>query len=286
MDDGSTDNTCEVIKEYLGNVKLIRKRNGGAASARNVGISEAKGTYISFLDADDYWTSDKLERQISLFYKDPVLGLVYSDAILFEGTFDNPIYRIGERIAFHKGRPLRELFLNDFIATSTVMIKRELLEKVGYFNECLRTAEDWDLWLRILESGCEIDYVDDVLVKYRYHTTSISNSVDYVSRQSTKMMIIDQAFHRNPILLKDLYKRAKANVLLGTAQVLMGTGRPIEARGLLKQSIVLYPFDSREYTYFIFTYLPITFFALLRNWRRSISRIRTVLSETLIKKHR
>jgi len=88
VDDGSTDNTKDLLEPYLHRISYLYKENGGPASARNTGVNNAKGEYIAFLDADDLWMPEKLARQMDVFNQDKSIGLVHTQYLNFENSFD------------------------------------------------------------------------------------------------------------------------------------------------------------------------------------------------------
>jgi glycosyltransferase involved in cell wall biosynthesis len=151
VDDGSPDDQAAVVAEYGERVTLIRKPNGGAASARNAGIERATGDFIAFLDADDYWEPTKLERQLDIFRRHPEVGLVAGryfeeepgsprvsrDSVAPE-WFDRVLNTNGED-AFR---------LATMVWTGTVMIRRAALGAERFVSG-LEPAEDRDLWVRI-----------------------------------------------------------------------------------------------------------------------------------------
>jgi glycosyltransferase involved in cell wall biosynthesis len=155
VDDGSPDDQAAVVEQAYGSrVTLLRKPNGGAASARNAGIDRATGEYVAFLDADDYWENVKLARQLALFAQNPELGLV-AGAFFAETPGvpcnTNPV-RNGPRSWY--GHPLklegRAAFrLSTIVWTGTVLVRREALG-VERFVSGLEPAEDRDLWMRIV----------------------------------------------------------------------------------------------------------------------------------------
>jgi glycosyltransferase involved in cell wall biosynthesis len=149
IDDGSPDNLAAAIEPYKERVAVIRKANGGAASARNLGIDRAQGALIAFLDADDFWYPNKLELQLDAWKRHPELGLVAgwfheqqpggarTDAELDRRYFDR-ILRTAGADTFH---------IATQIWTGTVVVRRDMLGE-GRFVSGLEPAEDRDLWIR------------------------------------------------------------------------------------------------------------------------------------------
>ena len=169
VDDGSTDDTKAIIESYGDRVIYISQKNQGPAIARNTGIMSSRGTYIAFLDADDLWYPDKLEKQIALFKANPKLGMVLADNALFD---DEGIYKnyVGKKAYLFDGDLVTNIFLRSGVVTPTVIVKREAFDKVGLFEEGLFIAEDDNMWIRI---ACEfdVDIVDEALAQIRNHRT-------------------------------------------------------------------------------------------------------------------
>jgi glycosyltransferase involved in cell wall biosynthesis len=174
VDDGSTDRTGEILKTFGFRVKYIyQSKNTGPSGARNKGIERAEGEYIAFLDHDDVWMPNKIEEQIKLLEGNEDVALVYSNGYyvgpsgLTRGTlFDN--------IKPHRNFVLEELLVNSFIPTSSVVVKKQILNKVGWFSERFLVTQDFDLYLRIAEQH-KIDFVGSPLLKHRVHPDSLSN---------------------------------------------------------------------------------------------------------------
>lgn len=145
IDDGSTDNTRMMLKDYDGPVRYFYQENQGISGARNAGIMNAHGEYVAFLDSDDYWVPEKTERQVALFEQNPGYGLVASRcaSIRLDGS-----YRERNRPG-KSGWVLADLFKANFIRTSTAMVKKQCFERIGLFDEDLKECEEYDLWLRI-----------------------------------------------------------------------------------------------------------------------------------------
>jgi glycosyltransferase involved in cell wall biosynthesis len=172
VDDGSPDGTAAAAGAVPG-VRCIRQDNAGPSAARNTGIRAAKGDFIAFLDADDLWLPDKLERQMALFAAHPELDLVFTDA---EITRPDSAGRRSFFIFAEKGlgktyfgsewelkSAVDKLLKDNFIATSSVVARRSLFTRLE-FNASRRYAEDWELWLKAATQGA-IGFVDAVCVR-------------------------------------------------------------------------------------------------------------------------
>jgi glycosyltransferase involved in cell wall biosynthesis len=162
VDDGSKDQEelLAVLGEWTDRVQYVRQANGGPASARNAGIARARGDLIAFLDADDEWLPEKLARQVEYFDRYPETGLLHTAVV--DERRPHPVAAGPPRAAFC------DLFHTVFfVNTLTVMIPREVLEKVGAFDERREVhIEDWDLWLRIA-ARYPFGYIDQPLAYYR-----------------------------------------------------------------------------------------------------------------------
>ena len=188
IDDGSTDETVKIVKNYQTsftckfseasktnetNLIYIYQQNSGPSKARNTGINAAKGEYIAFLDADDYWTQDKLEKQIELFKKELNLDIVFTDTKITR--IEN--HEIEEFFVFKKKgldkdffghefmvlRPFEKLVGTNFMHTSSVITKKACFRQDFFFNEKRHYAEDWELWLK-MSLYFTFGYVNDVCV--------------------------------------------------------------------------------------------------------------------------
>lgn len=153
VDDGSTDGTGEVLQARYGDrIRYVWQINQGESVARNQGIAKTQGEYIAFLDSDDLWLPDKLERQISFLQSSPEVGMVSGQAWVIDENGD----RHGEQLLGARpdmpGRlTLQELLLQNQIAgPSTVMVRRSVLQMTGGFDPQIKYGEDWDLWLQVI----------------------------------------------------------------------------------------------------------------------------------------
>jgi glycosyltransferase involved in cell wall biosynthesis len=174
VDDGSTDGTAAVLQEFANEprVHVHRQQNSGQASAKNRGIREARGELIAFLDADDMWNPDKLERQVPLLMADRNAGVIYSDFCCMDedGREIPPPPRQP-----YSGRITPQLFIDNFINFNTTLVKRECFARAGMFDETLPMGIDWDLWLR-MSTEFEFLYLDAPTLRYRIWSGQMSKN--------------------------------------------------------------------------------------------------------------
>jgi glycosyltransferase involved in cell wall biosynthesis len=183
VDDGSTDGSAEFAEEFLRlaatpvDLQLIRQANAGPNAARNTGTRSATSTYVAFLDADDTWLPQKLEKQMELFQRSgPEVVMIYCPAftidseghVIEDGRMSQPLL---------KGRIFDRLLMKNTLGggSSAVVIKRTAIEEAGFFDEGLRTSEDHDMWLRIARVG-NVEAVDEPLVGIRVHGSSATRN--------------------------------------------------------------------------------------------------------------
>lgn len=179
VDDGSTDNSLNVVKEFVGQIDnrwiddrltIIFKKNGGVCSARNRGILEAKGEYVALLDGDDIWDRDYLVEQVKMIRDFPeavMWGINFAETNNgqlirklatglpggYRGYVDNYFQM--------KGR------ISDLFCSSSVVLRREVFEKVGMFDERIKYAEDTDMWWRVISTN-KVAFYDRYMVFYQY----------------------------------------------------------------------------------------------------------------------
>lgn len=169
IDDGSQDNTCELVALINDNrIHLYREENKGSALARSQGTELAQGKYITFLDADDHWEPNKLEAQVELFQRlHPSVGMIHSNYVEFDhkGFYSPKPLRYCEKLKI-SGKIYEDLLIHNFIGLLTVIVKKEVIDQVGVFDPIYTGAEDWDLWLRIAKLY-EVAYLPSPLARYR-----------------------------------------------------------------------------------------------------------------------
>ncbi len=191
VDDGSTDGTCEWVASLADSRirSAIVQSNGGCASARNRGIRETKGDYIAFLDADDFWEPEKLEKQVRILDSHPSVGLVNTWISNIDDQ-GKPIEKLGKPTA--EGQVWASVIEeNPVMCGSAPMVRRQCFEAVGEFDQALLSAEDWDMWIRIAKRY-EFAVVKEPLVRYRIHAGSKSHNLKL--HLQSRLSVIEKAF--------------------------------------------------------------------------------------------
>lgn len=175
VNDGSPD-TGELelaLAPYLDRICYIRQQNAGAGAARNRGVREARGEFVAFLDGDDLWLPNYLEKQLN-FAREGGYDLVYADALLFgESPVAGKTYM---QTAPSEGAvTFVSLLRNDCnVITSGVVARRLALIDAGLFDESLRNAQDFEMWTRMAKRGARLAYQRKVLLQYRCREGSLS----------------------------------------------------------------------------------------------------------------
>ena len=211
VDDGSTDNTPEALKKYQDKINYIYQKRSERSNARNIGFRHSRGNYIAFLDSDDLWLPTKIEKQVQVLNENGDIGLVYTD-VQFIDTDGNP----------HPGEicwdaPEREVLYEDLMThnvitgtTSSVLVRRTCLDKVGLFDEWMNTCEDLDLFRRIARYY-EFRKIDVPLVKFRIHgdntqhnASAMAKGWEITIRKISEDIPPDFEYYKNEAIAKNL----------------------------------------------------------------------------------
>jgi glycosyltransferase involved in cell wall biosynthesis len=183
VDDGSTDGTKKVVEEFIKKDHRIfyyyEENSGGPAKPKNTAWRYVRGEYVAYLDQDDEWLPEKLEKQVALFKESGQdVGLVGCDVFLAR---DNG--KIFGKYTTQRSNVFPTLLERNYIySNSSVMIRRDTIEKVGSRDECLKYAEDWDMWIRIAKNGYNFAFVSDPLLKYYFHNASTTSFLGDVGK--------------------------------------------------------------------------------------------------------
>lgn len=192
VDDGSTDNTADLLNPYQDRIRYIYQENKRLSGARNTGIRIAQGEYLAFLDADDIFLPHKLETQVKFFLQNPQIGLVSGGWVYMDSNSN--ILREA-RPWDHTPRLDRQslLYICPFLPNS-VLLRRRWVDLVDGFDESLQHVEDWDLWLRLVSAGCLMAWQREVVCHYRLH--QMSQSRDGVGVKRGFLDVLDRFFSR------------------------------------------------------------------------------------------
>ena len=237
VDDGSSDDTRAWVAQHLdARVRLVRQNHGGTARARNRGISEARGDYIAFLDADDLWNPTKLEKQVACLEARPDVGLVHT-AIRY---IDENGSEIGQVLRSEgNGDVWEQVVLHMLVRCgSTPLIRRACFSEVGVFDPGLEFAEDWDMWIRIA-ADFHFAVLDEPLVAYRQHRANITRRYQMIMPNLER--VLERAFSSVPTKNNRLKKKAYAHAYLFAAQRAFNASDLDEAASLLHQAFRCYP---------------------------------------------
>jgi len=188
IDDGSTDSTTQIVADYP-EIKLIGQNHLGPAAARNTGIRQAQSELIAFLDSDDLWLANKIERQLSALAASPSAGFSFATLATFQmspaAEIPSELYLPPELRSWFEAHTCREgtalgdvyplLLRANCLQTSSVVARRDALIEVGMFDESLIHGEDHDLWLRLARRWPAV-YLVEPIAKYQIHSSALSGS--------------------------------------------------------------------------------------------------------------
>ncbi|MGE5264181.1 MAG: glycosyltransferase [Acidobacteriota bacterium] len=201
-DDGSTDNTAEVLDRFGGSVRYVRlPHRGQPAATRNAGLREAHGEFVAFLDSDDLFMPEKFRLQLAAFEAHPEAGLIYSNGHFFRDAASQPTGYVLDGLPMPSGNVFAELLRGNFLSTPTVLIRRACLERVGFYDERpdFFAVEDYDLWLRIA-AEFSIIYVPGDVAAVRRHGKSISG--DTAALRGRMLRVLEKTDQLYPKLMR------------------------------------------------------------------------------------
>jgi glycosyltransferase involved in cell wall biosynthesis len=245
IDDGSTDDSQQIVRAYKDRVRYYRlPHTGFPAIVRNQGILRSHGTHIAFLDADDTWLPEKLARVAEIIPKHPEAGIYYSDFTVVDENL-----RVANRVRcrdISKGA-YRALLSSNPIATSTAVVRRECFNTCGMFWEEVRGPEDWDLWIRISRRFA-IVHIPVLLAQYTQHTSapSLSDSPDFFNHQRK---VVERAFSADPEITGMQRRHILSRLHYGAAREEMKRWRNAEALRYLVKSLRYDPFQWEGYIF-------------------------------------
>lgn len=274
VDDGSTDNTEQIVSTLSGRIVSIKQQNQGPSAARNTGIEAAKNEWIAFLDADDQWTPNKIERQLEVLQKHPELVLIAgdmaeidkNDQVITESVLDK--HHLLTRFQSLDNRPipnaLAELVTKNFIPTGTVLVKKSALQEAGSFNPSIRFGEDLECWAKIAAKH-PIACLPDILMLRRQHGDNATQLTAPLLKDLVKVMTsIRNDAAKELIAQKIDPNRLVANAYADLGYWLFSHYDLTEARRALSASLKEKP-NKRALFYWLACLLPKELIKKLRN---------------------
>ena len=243
VDDGSTDNTAEVVQPFLksdARVRYVHQKNAGLSAARNTGIRHAHTPFVALLDADDEWEPAFLERGLEAFQRLPAeFGLVATASCLMDAA--GQLLPASDR-GTKSEREIRaeELILKNRFHASSPLIRREVFETCGMFDESLRSSEDRDMWIRVARRF-RIQLRPEVLVRARRHGDNMSANCDRM-RENIRKMLEKARAGQGGEPRRLFWRRVTAYDRVQSAWMLYGNGRRWEAMQSILVSLLLWPF--------------------------------------------
>ncbi len=260
INDGSTDSTEKIIKKYISLGRSIvyhYQENAGLGAARNMALELSSGSIIAFIDQDDLWLPEKLEKQVPLFDA-PDIGLVYCDTIFFNQKGENQ--RFYHNRPYWKGWCFSQMLSGYFLSLETVVIRRSALEGLEeWFDPRFSMIEEADLFRRIAYSW-KLDMVNEPLAKWRVHFESLTWKKGHLLAEETKKMI--DKFSTAIPDFKNKYAseidKMNRNILIDTAFYLWNQGQGKNCRSVLRP----YIFKNKKMfvVYWISCFLPGKYF--------------------------
>jgi glycosyltransferase involved in cell wall biosynthesis len=238
VDDGSTDNTREVLKKFGDAIQYIYKENGGACSARNLGISRSTGEYIACLDCDDLWLPEKLEYSIDALEVELEASFVFTRCLLIDAAG----VEVGEVGGLCKPgqAAYQSILMGGAVPAPTVVIRKSHLARVGFFDEKIFIPADKDLWLRLARESI-VCYVDHPLSKYRLSSNYTLRNIDLSLREN--IYVLEKQFENTGDIALELRRKVLQENLFVHAMLYRSIGDGENAQKMLWQAFLQNPFN-------------------------------------------
>ena len=267
VDDGSTDDTKDVSMQYGRKVTYLYQQNRGVSAARNHAILKANGELFAYLDADDMWYPEKLERQVAFLDVHQECGMVHSEMSVINEQDEILHLRFYEETkrSVPQGHCVQQLLMRCHIQPLTVVERRSSFDRVGGFDERLRVAEDYLHWIMIAAEGQALGYMAEPLGKYRWRTGSLIGNRPRLLEDYVR--ICDILLHEKPIAARhgeecaDILRARSYKVQRELAYLDRIEGRNESARRRLASLIKKRPSQVELYVDLLKAYLPASLFS-------------------------
>jgi hypothetical protein len=282
VDDGSTDGGGDVVAGYAPRVRCLRQANRGLSAARNAGTRATRAPLLTFLDADDRLLPEKLAAQLHAFQQSPELDAVYTGwHYIDEGGARLP--QRGRSV--HHGDLLPDLVLGNLMHPHTVVVRRELVEAAGGFDESLTSVEDWDLWLRLARMGARWHCVDRPLAEYRIRRGAMHQNPGRML--DNRLRVLDRLFgdpHLPPAVAARRACAYQNAYLIAAGDFLRAGDRAASARTFraavcARPGIVTEPESLRRFCRLLLPEGHQREAALIANWRPLARVLRATLAD-------
>jgi len=239
IDDGSTDGTGEMVESRWPSIRYFPQANAGVAAARNRGLDEARGRLIAFADADDLWHHGKLARQVGLLADNAKIDVVCTA----KRVIDHGGHVSGRQWKrLHAGRVTEALFGHVFVTMPSVVVRRELVDRVGRFDVGLRIHSDYEFWLRA-SLWTEFAAIDEPLVDVRRSSDSLT-STGGAEAAVLKLRMLKRFYNQRAArqaIRPAIARRRLGEVAFEAARLLSAAGEPGRATEMLDESLAHHP---------------------------------------------
>jgi glycosyltransferase involved in cell wall biosynthesis len=276
--DSSNHLDKSLLEPYGDRITYCYQKPSGVAAARNLGIQHARGELIALQDADDVWLPEKLSTQVGALLQFREGGFIFTGKLAFDasGVFtEKYLPALGDWFQAHRlaesdlayGWLYRELLRSNYITTSSVLMRKDILNKVGLFDETFAIAEDYDLWLRIARDY-KLLFVNRVLTKYREHPDGLSGPAEIRHYRWSSASITVREKHLRKSWIPAEYQSLVKQVLaqecweLGLGYFTQNCLK--EARAYFRRSLQYRVFDFRVWLYWAASFLPLSVVAVIR----------------------
>ena len=276
VDDGSTDETPELIDRWQKKIVSLSQKNAGPSAARNFGISRAGGEFIAYLDADDMWYPGKLQQQVAFLDLHPECGLVHSDLHIIDEQ-DRPIrpqWYLSRKSAHISGHCLKQLIDGCAIQVPTVLERRTCHDRAGGFDVRFRQSEDYLHWIRAVLNGYAIGYIDEPLAMYRWRSGSLSkNQVEMIESmiRMFELLVQEHALLQGQGPEADSVRKRIDQLRCSLPYQYRQQGRRTVARRQAASLIGTYPCSTGLYLEYLKACVPLSMLRLLHRLRAGLN---------------
>lgn len=242
VNDGSTDNTAQVLAGYGDCLQVITQANAGLSAARNSGLKAAQGEFIAFLDADDLWYPHMLATTVAHLQQNPEIDLVCGawDLIDESGQMFRPANKPSNLRARVRADLLRALATGNLFLVHALLIRKKCFACCGDFDTTLKAVEDWDLWTRMAIHGHKVDMIDAPVARYRRHRANMSLDVQRMEQASRQVLVKLFANEQLTDRLAGLQDHAYIQMRLVLALYCHEGGADADSRRFVQQAQELY----------------------------------------------